>query len=59
MSVHAKLPTTIVRPDGLYLVTGGAGGFGSRIVSRIVKQGARHIVVTVSRDARCAHAYAS
>ena len=54
VSVRAKLPATIVRPQGLYLVTGGAGGFGARIVARLVKQGARHIVVTVSKDPRCA-----
>jgi NADPH:quinone reductase-like Zn-dependent oxidoreductase len=50
--VRAKLPITAIRPDGLYLVTGGAGGFGSQIVNHIASLGARHIVVTVTRDPR-------
>jgi hypothetical protein len=50
--VRAKLPITAIRPCGLYLVTGGAGGFGSQIVNHIASLGARHIVVTVTRDPR-------
>lgn len=35
---------------GVYLVTGGAGGFGSRLVYGMVHYGADHVVVTVSKD---------
>jgi 3-oxoacyl-ACP reductase-like protein len=50
--VRSKKPQTVARLGGVYLVTGGAGGFGSQIVNRLVKLGAQHVVVTVSRDAR-------
>jgi NADPH:quinone reductase-like Zn-dependent oxidoreductase len=43
-------PLTMIRPDGLYLVTGGAGGFGSCIVRRLADLGATRIVVTVTTD---------
>lgn len=37
------------RPDATYLVTGGAGGFGHRLISHAVWSGARHFVVTTTK----------
>jgi FlaA1/EpsC-like NDP-sugar epimerase len=52
--VQAQLPASqAIRPDATYLVTGGAGGFGSRIVDKIVTLGATRVVVTVSSNPRC------
>jgi phthiocerol/phenolphthiocerol synthesis type-I polyketide synthase C len=53
---HAPVPvrvqskSRIFRPDATYLITGGAGGFGSKIVRHAFDQGARHFVITVTRD---------
>ena len=35
-----------VRPDGTYLITGGAGGIGLTTAQWLVQQGARHLVLT-------------
>ena len=34
-----------VRPDATYLVTGGLGGLGLRVVAWLVEEGARHVAV--------------
>ncbi|MCX4444518.1 SDR family NAD(P)-dependent oxidoreductase [Streptomyces albidoflavus] len=39
-----------VRPDGYYLVTGGLGAIGRRLVERLIDRGARHIGI-VGRSA--------
>lgn len=35
-------------PQGTYLVTGAAGGFGSVLVRALYERGARHFVLTVT-----------
>jgi D-arabinose 1-dehydrogenase-like Zn-dependent alcohol dehydrogenase len=39
------------KPEGVYLVTGAGGGFGSRIVRHAIMLGARTFVVSLTRDA--------
>jgi hypothetical protein len=48
ISVTATVPSRLFRPDATYVITGGAGGFGSRVVREAFEQGARHFVLTVS-----------
>jgi NADPH:quinone reductase-like Zn-dependent oxidoreductase len=42
-----RLPAQF-RPDGTYIITGGAGGFGSVVVRGLYDRGARHFVITVT-----------
>jgi myxalamid-type polyketide synthase MxaB len=39
-----------IRPDGTYLITGGLGGLGLQIASRMVEKGAKHLIL-VGRSA--------
>ena len=48
--VRVLMPQTVFHPGATYLVTGGAGGFGSKIVRRAFDKGARHFVITVTKD---------
>jgi len=47
--VTVRKPQKIYHPNGTYIVTGGAGGFGSRIVRGAFRKGARHFVITVTK----------
>ncbi|MDY6937925.1 MAG: SDR family NAD(P)-dependent oxidoreductase [Cyanobacteriota bacterium] len=38
-------PSTIVRADGSYLITGGMGGLGLRVARWLVEKGARHLIL--------------
>lgn len=40
-----KRQTTLIRPNGSYLITGGLGGLGLLTARRLAKRGARHLVL--------------
>lgn len=40
-----KAPELVARRDGTYVIVGGFGGFGLALATRLVKRGARHIVL--------------
>lgn len=44
LSIPAE-PNKLIRSDGLYLITGGAGGLGLAVSQWLVQQGARHLVL--------------
>ena len=44
--ISQKLPSPSIRGDVTYLTTGGAGGLGLAVAERLVKDGARHLVLT-------------
>lgn len=46
LSEPAGQPSTPVRTDGTYLVTGGTGGIGGELATWLVEQGARHLLLT-------------
>lgn len=48
--VRVQVPQRIFHADATYLITGGAGGFGSKIVRSAFEKGARHFVITVTKD---------
>lgn len=50
VSVEARLPQRTFEPGNCYIVTGGAGGFGSKMVRYAFKNGARHFIITVTKD---------
>ena len=47
---HPPEPS-LCRPDGIYLITGGLGGFGLATARWLVEQGARHLVLVGRRGA--------
>jgi FlaA1/EpsC-like NDP-sugar epimerase len=52
-------PQNTFRPDISYLVTGGTGGFGHRLISYAIASGARHFIVSTSNaDAQAVKAQA-
>lgn len=50
ISVKARLPQRTFQPGSCYIVTGGTGGFGSRMVRYVFRNGARHFIITVTKD---------
>ncbi|KAK3345970.1 polyketide synthase [Lasiosphaeria hispida] len=44
-ATHPKMPTTILTGDWTYVIVGGTGGLGRSITKRMVRRGARHIVL--------------
>lgn len=48
--VMVERPQATFRPDIAYLVTGGAGGFGQKLIGYAILQGARRFVITTSRE---------
>lgn len=48
--VRVRMPQRVFRPDGTYLITGAAGGFGSKVVRMAFEKGARHFLLTVTRE---------
>jgi FlaA1/EpsC-like NDP-sugar epimerase len=48
LQVQATRLPAGVRLDGVHLITGGAGGFGSVIVRGLYERGVRHFVITVT-----------
>lgn len=48
--VRVLMPQHIYHPNATYLITGGAGGFGSKVVRRAFEKGARHFVITVTKQ---------
>ena len=49
VEVEAVGASSIYRPDGTYIITGAAGGFGGKLLRHAYVRGARHFVVTVSQ----------
>ena len=47
-------PSTIVRADGSYLITGGMGGLGLRVARWLVEKGARHLILMGRQGATAA-----
>ncbi|MGB3238915.1 MAG: SDR family NAD(P)-dependent oxidoreductase, partial [Geitlerinemataceae cyanobacterium] len=47
-------PSTIVRADGSYLITGGMGGLGLRVAHWLVEKGARHLILMGRQGATAA-----
>jgi len=47
--VSVLKPQRIYHPDATYIITGGAGGFGSKILRYAYNKGARHFIVTVTK----------
>ena len=45
----------VIDPDGSYLITGGLGALGLMVANFLVKQGARHLILTGRRGASKAH----
>ena len=50
VSVRVLMPQRIYHANATYLITGGAGGFGSKVVRRAFEKGARHFVITVTKQ---------
>jgi NAD(P)-dependent dehydrogenase (short-subunit alcohol dehydrogenase family) len=48
--VRVRIPQRVFGPDGTYLITGAAGGFGSKVVRLAFEKGARHFLLTVTRE---------
>lgn len=46
VSATVERPQIMFRADATYLITGGAGGFGSRLVRFAHVRGARHFIIT-------------
>jgi len=47
--VEVRMPQRVFHPNATYLITGGAGGFGSKMVRWAFARGARHFVITVTK----------
>ncbi|NJK64370.1 MAG: zinc-binding dehydrogenase, partial [Synechococcaceae cyanobacterium SM2_3_1] len=45
LKIENNSESTLINPDSTYLVTGGMGGIGIKLIQWLVKQGARFIVV--------------
>jgi len=48
--VRVLMPQRVYHENATYLITGGAGGFGSKVVRRAFEKGARHFVITVTKQ---------
>lgn len=46
VAVTVEKPQALFHKDATYLVTGGAGGFGSKLVRYAYYNGARHFLIT-------------
>ncbi|KAK3386191.1 polyketide synthase [Podospora didyma] len=49
-ATHRTMTTTVVRGDATYIIIGGTGGIGRSLARRMVRRGARHIVLLSRRD---------
>ncbi|KAI9721418.1 MAG: Type I Iterative PKS [Chrysothrix sp. TS-e1954] len=45
MATPAKLPSTLLRADAAYIISGGTGGIGRSIAQWMVQKGARNIIL--------------